>query len=92
MVFIYKPVEYWIYVGIEAALLGVAEFAGHEIWRRGLVSVVVAALWSVGWSVTPERIKKEAWEYVKSIWFWIALDEVMRVGMGRMGGGRRRRW
>jgi hypothetical protein len=89
LLLIYKPAEYWKYIGIEAAMLGVAEFAGYELWRRGLVSAVIAALWSVGWFVTPESVKRDGWEYVKKIWFWIAVDEVMRVGMG---GARRRRW
>jgi hypothetical protein len=91
LVFLYNPVEYWKYVGIEAALLGVAEFGGSEILRRCLVSGVLAGLWAVGWFVTPERIKKEGWEHLKRIWFWIALDEVMRVG-SRRGGSHRRRW
>jgi hypothetical protein len=92
LVFIYKPVDYWKYIGIEAVMLGVAEFADREIWRRGLVSAVIAALWSVGWFVTPQRVKMDAWEYLKVMWFWIALDEIMRVGMGGRGGVRRRRW
>lgn len=91
LVFIYKPTEYWKYIGIEAVVLGIAEFSGYEIWRRGLVSAIIGALWSVGWFVTPDSVKRDGWEYVKKIWFWIALDEIMRVGRG--GGGRgRRRW
>lgn len=87
LLFIYKPVEYWKYIGIEAVLLGVAEFGGYEIWRRGIVTVVIAALWSVGWFITPDSVKRDGWEYVKKLWFWIALDEIMRVGIG---AGRRR--
>jgi hypothetical protein len=87
VLFIYKPAEYWKYIAVEAALLAFAEFGGYEIWRRGITSLVVAALWSVGWFVTPESVKREGWEYVKKLWFWIALDEVMRIGIG---AGRRR--
>jgi hypothetical protein len=91
LLFIYKPAEYWKYIGAEALLLGVAEFAGHEICRRCIVVSVVGALWSVGWFVTPDEVKKEGWKYAKALWFWIALDEVMRVGRGHGPSGGRRR-
>jgi len=90
LVWMYKPSEYWIYAAAEAAMLAVAEFGGMENLRRALVSMVILGLWAIGWFVTPERIKREGWEYLKRIWFWIALDEVMRVGS--RGAGRRRRW
>jgi hypothetical protein len=86
---LYRPSEYWTYVGVEAAMLVLAEFGGFEVVRRGLVSVVILGLWAVGWFVTPEHIKREGWSYLKQLWFWIALDEVMRVGQGR---SRRRRF
>lgn len=89
-VWLYQPSEYWKYLGAEAAMLVVAEYVGGEGLRRVLVCGVVAALWSVGWFVTPESVKREGWEYMKRIWFWIALDEIMRVGS--RGVGRRRRW
>jgi hypothetical protein len=74
-------------------MLAVAEFGGVESLRWALVGVVILALWAVGWYVTPERIKKEGWDILKRIWFWIALDEIMRVGSRGYGGyGRRRRW
>jgi hypothetical protein len=88
LVWLYRPSEYWKYVGAEAAMLAVAEFSNVENLRRGLVSVVILALWAVGWFVTPERVKSEGWEYLKRIWFWIALDEIMRVG----SRGPSRRW
>jgi hypothetical protein len=90
IVWLYQPSEYWKYLGTEAAMLALAEFSNAESLRRVLVSVVILALWAVGWFVTPERIKREGWEYLKKIWFWIALDEIMRVGT--RGLGRRRRW
>jgi hypothetical protein len=90
LVWLYRPTEYWTYVGVEAAMLAVAEFSDIETLRRTLVSLVILALWAVGWFVTPERVKREGWEYLKRIWFWIALDEIMRVGS--RGMGRRRRW
>jgi hypothetical protein len=88
-VWLYRPEVYWQYFAIEAAMLGVAEYWKVELLRRALVSAVIAVLWAVGWFVTPERVKKEGWGYVKAIWFWIALDEIMRVGSR---GTRRRRW
>ena len=72
-------------------MLGIAEFGGVEFVRRGLVGSVILLLWAVGWFVTPDRIKREAWEHIKRIWFWIALDEIIRIGSGGYGG-RRRRW
>jgi hypothetical protein len=90
LVWLYRPTEYWTYVVAEAAMLAVAEFGNIETLRRALVSLVILALWAVGWFVTPERVKREGWEYLKRIWFWIALDEIMRIGS--RGMGRRRRW
>ncbi|KAF7943098.1 hypothetical protein EAE96_011041 [Botrytis aclada] len=91
VIWIYEPSKYWGYMLIEGLGLIAVEWAGVEIIRRGVVSVVIAALWIVGWSVTPERTKKQGWEYLKKIWFWIALNEIMRVGQGG-GGMRKRRW
>lgn len=88
---LYQPTEYWKYVGAEAVALAVAEYCGYEILRRALVIGVIAALWAVGWFVTPERVKSEGWQYLKRVWFWIALDEIFRIGMGG-GRARRRRW
>lgn len=92
LVFIYKPADYWKYMALEAAVLGGVEYANREIWRRCIVSGVIAALWGVGWHVTPQSVKNTAWDYLKWLWFCIAVDEVRRVGMG--GGGRpgARRW
>ncbi|KAF7876721.1 hypothetical protein EAF04_001805 [Stromatinia cepivora] len=92
VIWIYEPSKYWKYAVIEGVGLMVAEWAGVEHIRRGVIIVVLAALWIVGWSVTPESTKREGWEYVKRFWFWIALDEIMRVGRGGGGGMRRRRW
>ncbi|KAF5876347.1 uncharacterized protein Bfra_002752 [Botrytis fragariae] len=92
VIWIYEPSKYWEYVLIEGLGLIAVEWAGVELIRRGVVSVVIAALWIVGWSVTPERMKRQGWEYLKKFWFWIALDEIMRVGRGGGGGMRRKRW
>ncbi|KAM0157222.1 hypothetical protein ACHAQE_006022 [Botrytis cinerea] len=91
VVWVYEPSKYWQYVLMEGLGLIAVERAGVELIRRGVVSVVIAALWIVGWSVTPERTKRQGWEYLKKFWFWIALDEMMRVGRGG-SGMRRRRW
>ncbi len=90
LVWLYRPSEYWKYVGAEAVILAVAEFSDAEMLRRPLVSLVILALWAVGWFVTPERIKREGWEHLKRIWFWMALDEMMRDGS--RGVARKRRW
>jgi hypothetical protein len=90
-VWLYRPSEYWFYAGAEAVLLCVAEFGGNEMLRRGLLVGVLTALWGVGWFVTPEAVKMKAWDVMKRIWFWLAVNEVMRFGNG--GGSRgRRRW
>lgn len=90
VIWVYEPSKYWKYVIIEGLGLMAGEWAGVEVIRRGVVSGVIGALWTVGWSVTPESTKREGWKYLKRFWFWIALDEIMRVGSGR-GGIRRRR-
>jgi len=90
VLWLYRPTEHWKYAAAEAAMLAVAQWGRVELLRKALVSVVIVALWAVGWFVTPERIKREGWEHLKRIWFWIALDEIMRVGS--RGAGRRRRW
>jgi hypothetical protein len=79
VLFIYHPAEYWKYAGAEAVALIIAEYARMESLRMAIVCGVVAALWSVGWTVTPERVKQQGWEYAKRMWFWIALDEVMNA-------------
>ncbi|PQE26496.1 M6 family metalloprotease protein [Rutstroemia sp. NJR-2017a BBW] len=92
VVWIYDPSKYGQYALIEVGALLVAEWAGSENLRRGIVSLVIAALWGVGWSVTPESVKREGWALMKKFWFWIALDELFRVGRGAGGARRRRAW
>ncbi|KAM3073948.1 hypothetical protein ACMFMG_008564 [Clarireedia jacksonii] len=91
VIWVYEPAKYAQYAVMEAVALIVTEYAGVEMLRRGIVSVVIAGLWVVGWSVTPESTKREGWEYMKKLWFWIALDEIFRVGRGAGGASRRRR-
>ena len=77
----------------EAGVLLLAEYAGSETMRRFVVSVVVLALWVIGWAATPASTKRWAWEHVKVYLFVLILDElrnVARQGLGG-GGGRRRR-
>lgn len=83
IVWLYRPTRYWKYYATEAALLAVAEFGGMENVRRGVVTFVVAALWPVGWFITPQWLKAEAWRHLKAMWFWMALDEMMNVGYSR---------
>lgn len=87
IVFIYQPSNYFVYTAAEVALLLVAEFAGSEYVRRGLVLGVLSALWMVGWCITPRATKRWAWEHIKAFWFFIVLDLIRDVGFG---GGRRR--
>lgn len=90
--FVYNPRMYYVYMGAEVGLLLFAEFAGFEYLRRGIVAGVLAALWAVGWTVTPRSTKMWAWGHIKAIWFFIVLDLVR--DLGGFGGGyaqRRRR-
>lgn len=89
LAWLYRPDCYWQYLAIEAGMLGVAEYLQVEILRRFLVIGVVGVLWALGWFVTPQRVKNEAWGYIKTIWMWVAFDEILRIGRG---GTRRRRW
>ncbi|KAF6831954.1 hypothetical protein CPLU01_06471 [Colletotrichum plurivorum] len=89
--FVWHPSNYWPYVICEAMLLGLAEFGPSEMLRRGIVCGVVAGLWAVGYSATPESTKRWAYEHLKAWMFWMVLDELMRVG-GRSYSGRRRRY
>lgn len=88
IVFYYHPQSYFLYVGIEAGLLMVAEFSGFELLRRAIVLGIVGALWAIGWVITPRSTKAWAWSHVKALWFFIVLDLIRDVGFG---GGRRRR-
>lgn len=65
VIWIYEPPKYWKYALIEGLGLAVAEWAGVEYIRRGVVSVVIAVLWIAGWNITPEGTKREGWEYMK---------------------------
>ncbi|OLN83753.1 hypothetical protein CCHL11_08741 [Colletotrichum chlorophyti] len=91
MGFVWHPSNYWPCVVCEAMLLGVAEFGPSELLRRSIVCGVIAGLWVVGWSATPQSTKQWAYDHIKSWLFWMVLDELMRVG-SRSHGGRRRRY
>lgn len=86
---VWRPSEYWTYAFGEVVLLVMANWSGIEVLRRTLVVGVIGALWGVGWFVTPESVKKWAWGYVKNIWYWIVVDEIL--GMARGGTRRTRR-
>ncbi len=90
---VWRTGEYWFWAAGEAGVLLVAEFGGSELLRRVLIGAVVAGLWVVGWAVTPGSVKRWAWERVKVYLFVLVLDELRNVGMGAVGGRRRRtRW
>ncbi|PVI02553.1 hypothetical protein DM02DRAFT_612802 [Periconia macrospinosa] len=85
--FVYRPSDYFLYTGVEIAILLVAEFSGFELLRRLLVIGVLGALWGVGWTITPRSTKQWAWSHIKAFWFFIVLDLIRDIGFG---GGRRR--
>lgn len=89
IIWFYRPSEYWKYVSAAVVMLSIAEWGGYEYVRRLLVTIVIAGSWGIGWFCTPVWVKKQAWEVMKGIWFWLAVDEVMNIGRG--GGGHRRR-
>jgi hypothetical protein len=87
----YQHAMYWKVAGLEAVLIVAVNMGKHEIWRRFVASGLVAGLWGLGWACTPLQYKMVAWEHLKLIWTWMAIDEVRR---GTLGGsaGRGRRW
>jgi hypothetical protein len=90
---VWRTEEYWHFALAEAAVLLIAEFGGSETMRRLLVSAVIAGLWVVGWSATPQSLKRWAWEHIKVYLFFLVLDQIRNVGNGAlagMAGGRRR--
>ena len=88
---VYQHAMYWKIAGLEAVLIVVVNMGEHEIWRRFIAAGLVAGLWAIGWACTPLRYKLQAWEHLKWIWTWMAVDEVRR-GMGGVRAGRGRRW
>ncbi|KAK0705878.1 hypothetical protein B0T26DRAFT_724810 [Lasiosphaeria miniovina] len=89
---LWQPRDYWPFAVSEAALLIVAEFVAPELLRRAIVAVVLAGLWVLGWSATPQSYKRWAWEHIKVYLFVLVLDEIRRIGWsggGGGGGGRR---
>jgi hypothetical protein len=91
--FVWYPDNYWMFAVAEAGLLFLAEFGPSEMLRRAIVCCVVGGLWAVGYSATPEAMKRWAYGHMKTWVFWMLLDEFRRVGWGNQGGyGRRRRY
>lgn len=89
---LYDPIDYWKYLGLEVLVLLYAELGENEIHRRIAVCCILAPLWAIGWFATPSSTKIHAWEQLKQIWFWIALDEIVRGGARGLGfGGARNR-
>jgi hypothetical protein len=89
--FVWHPSNYWPYLLCEAMMLAFAEFGPSEMLRRGIVCGVIAGLWVLGFSATPESTKRWAYDHIKSWVFWIMLDELLRVG-ARSQPTRRRRY
>ncbi|ETS78988.1 hypothetical protein PFICI_08841 [Pestalotiopsis fici W106-1] len=89
-VFIWQSAHYWPYAICEAVLLGLAEFGPSEYLRRSVVIGVIAGLWLVGWHATPRSYKQWAWGHIKSLWFWMILNELLSVGRPSVGRRARR--
>lgn len=88
----YNHNMYWKVAGLQVVAIALVNFGEHEIWRRFVAAGIVAGLWGIGWAATPLRYKLEAWEHLKWLWTWMALDEVRRGVSGHGRGGRGRRW
>ncbi|KAH6657632.1 hypothetical protein BKA67DRAFT_555847 [Truncatella angustata] len=89
-IFIWQSSNYWPYAVCEAVLLSLAEFGHSELLRRSIVIGVVSALWVLGWHATPRAYKTWAWEHIKSMWFWMILSELLKVGRPTVGRRARR--
>ncbi|KAK3315978.1 hypothetical protein B0H66DRAFT_274439 [Apodospora peruviana] len=88
---VWRTHEYWHFAMSEAVLLVLAEWGPSESLRRVVVSVVIAALWAIGFAATPESYKRWAWTHIKAYLFVLVLDELRNIAWGGNGGGRRRR-
>jgi hypothetical protein len=91
VLFIWRPDAYWPYAICEGLLLAVAEFGPSETIRRCVVSAVIAGLWFVGWTATPQSAKNWAWKQIKELWVWVLLWEILGVGSRGPAVGSRRR-
>jgi hypothetical protein len=87
---VWRPSEYWTYTLGEAILLALANWSDTEILRRLIVVSVIAGLWGIGWFVTPESMKRWAFGYIKTIWYWIVVDEILGMARGQTRRTRRR--
>ena len=90
--FLYQPGRFLLYAGVEVALLLLCSVLRLEFLRRGIVLVVVGALWAGGWRVTPQATKRWAWGHIKWYWTWIVFDVLRDVYAGGRAGARRRRY
>jgi len=88
----YQHGMYWKVAGLQAVAIVVVNYGQHELWRRFAAAGIVAGLWVIGWACTPLRYKLEAWEHLKWIWTWMAINEVQNGMRGVGRGGRGRRW
>lgn len=91
VLFVWRPEAYWPYAICEGMLLALAEFTPSETVRRCVVSAIIAGLWFVGWSATPQSVKNWAWKQIKELWIWALLWEVLGVGSRGPSVGRHRR-
>ncbi|KAH8646292.1 hypothetical protein BX600DRAFT_477454 [Xylariales sp. PMI_506] len=89
--FLWRTSNYWPCAACEALLLIIAEWGPSELLRRSIVGGVVAGLWVLGFSATPQAYKRWAWEHIKTYLFVLLLDEIRNTGRFAGAGGRRGR-
>jgi hypothetical protein len=70
----------------------IAEWGPSEYLRRGIVALVVACLWGLGWPATPASYKRWAWEHIKTYLFVLILDEIRRTAYRGSARRSRGRW
>ncbi|KAH9885943.1 hypothetical protein F4778DRAFT_492383 [Xylariomycetidae sp. FL2044] len=88
--YVWHTSNYWPYALCETGLLVLAEFGPSEMLRRAVVSAVLAGLWLIGFHATPRSTRMWAWGHIKAFWFWIVLDELLRVGRNNVARRARR--
>jgi len=88
--FFYHHSMYWRLAFFEVVLAVVVGVTQHEVMRRFSAVGAVGGLWMIGWACTPQRTKDQAWEYLKVVWMWMAIDQAIGVMRGGRAGGRRR--
>jgi len=88
---VYNPMDYWKYLGLEGVLLVMMWATEIELVFRACVCVIFVGLWGIGWFCVPESTRQQHWAYIKELWVWMVVREVLTGALVRAGGGGRRR-